>query len=286
MFFVISFHGALAKQSSHIYYSGEDGLNRRDIYKMNADGSGRKKLTQHKGRGHYPHYNGPKLSPAGDKLVYHSDPDGHDRYTVWTMNIDGSSPRKLTTKEGLFANWSPDGKTIIFSGQRNGVWEIITIPSEGGKETIISNNFEKRKKPGWGATSSYSPDGSRIVYSYIREKVLYALELGTNTITQLTSPNEIHTQHAFSPDGNRIAINKKVGDGYNLVILSAEGEFVECLAKNVVSYSNPAWSNEGDEILFCGMVNGNQELFKMNLNTREEVQLTKNSTFDAMPTWK
>jgi len=287
LFCVICFsNGAQAQQSSYIYYSAEDGLSRRDIYRMNADGTNRKKLTKHNGRGHYPHYNGPKLSPTGNQIVYHSDPDGHDRYTVWIMDIDGSSPKKLTTKEGLYANWSPDGKTIVFSGRRNGTWEILTVPSEGGEETIISNNFMKRNKPGWGAICGYSSDGKRIVYTYIREQVLYAMELETNTTTQVTPSGEKYTQPSYSPDGSKSAVIKKVGDGYNLILISPDGQLVDSIAKRVISYSNPAWSGDGNELLFCGMVNGNQELFKIDLSTREEVQLTKNSTFDAMPTWR
>jgi len=201
------------------------------------------------------------------------------------MNIDGSNQQRITKNEGLFANWSPDGKTIIFSGRRNGVWEIITVPSSSGEESILSNNFKKAKKPGWGAICSYHPNGKSIIYTHVREKVLYAMNLETSEIKQLSPSNHNYINPAFSKDGLIIAVNRKITDSYDLITVSPDGKNKNVIVKNIISYSGPAWSNSGKELLFLGMVNNNQEIFKINLETGEETQLTNNLDFDAMPTW-
>ena len=202
------------------------------------------------------------------------------------MNIDGSNKKRITQNEGLYPCWSPDGKHIVFSGRRNGIWEIIMIPFGGGEEKNLSKNFKKNKKPGWGAIITFNPNGKNIVYSYLREKILYSMDLKTKKTTQLTSEVYRYTQPVFSKDGSKIAANRKTDDkGYDLVTLSPDGTNVNVIANNVVSYSSPAWSNSGNELVFCGMVKGIQQLFKINLTTKEETSLTNNSSFDGMPTW-
>lgn len=271
--------------NNEIYYTSESNSQGRDIYKMNADGSNKQKLTQKQGNGHYPHNINPKISPDGSKIVFQSDPDGHDRYTIWTMNTDGSHLKKITEKEGMYPNWSPNGEKIIFSGRRQGVWEIILIPSDGGMEELVSNNKNEAIRPGWGAVCSFHPDGKSIVYSHIREKVMYSLDLESKTKKRLSPEGESFMHPMYSPDGLSIAVNRKKENGYDLIIMSPNGIELKVVAKNIISYSSPSWSKSGNELLFTGSVKGNQEIFKINLETKEEKQLTKNLEFDAMPTW-
>ena len=274
-----------ADVDTFIYYSSEANTSGRDIYKLHALNGKKTKLTINNGNGHYPHHINPKLSPDKKKLVFQSDPDRHDRYSIWTMNIDGSHPKRITQQEGMYPNWSPDGKTIIFSGRREGIWEIITISAQGGEEVILSQNKALGKRPGWGATCSYNPNGQSIIYSHIREKVLYKMDLKDKKTTRLSSPGEYYTHPVFSKDGSKIAVNRKITDSYDLVLFSPIGKKTVVVAKEVVSYSAPAWSPSGEELLFTGMVNNNQEIFKINLTSKKETQLTDNTAFDAMPTW-
>lgn len=269
-----------------IYYASSAGTSGRDIYKITPDGGKPVRITNYKGRGHYPHHNSPKLSPDGTRLVYQNDTDGHDRYAIWVMNTDGSQPKRLTQKEGMYPNWSPDGKTIVFTGRRSGVWEILTVSASGGEEVLLTQNRKTAKKPGWGATSTYSADGTRLFYSYVREKVLYRMNLKSGEISAMSSTKESVTHPIVSPDGKRIAANRKTGEGYKLVTMSISGTDIKEIVSNVVSYSPPAWSPDGKALLFTGMVNGNQEIFKVDLETGKETRLTNNSAFDALPTWR
>ena len=69
---------------------GRENLPLRQIYLMNADGSGRKQLTQGDG----PHTN-PVWSPDGKWIAYLSQATGAD-WQVWAMRADGREPRQLT----------------------------------------------------------------------------------------------------------------------------------------------------------------------------------------------
>ena len=271
---------------NEIYFSSGINTSGRDIYKMNEDGSNKIKLSAKLGTGHNPHNNSPKLSPDGSMLVFHSDPDGHDRYTIWTMNTDGTNPKKLTQKEGLYAAWSPDGRKIVFSGRRKGIWEILLVSIENGKEEFITHNGEEGIRPGWGAACSFHPNGKSIIYSYIREKTMYSLNLETNKKVKLSPEGKSYLHPMYSKDGSRIAVNRKKDSSYELITVSPKGGEERVIVKDVISYSGPSWSDSGKAILFTGMVNDNQEIFKINLDSGQETQLTTNSDFDAMPTWK
>lgn len=269
---------SLFAQETIFYTSGHNSRG-RDIYIMQPEDGKTNKLTRQMGDGHYPHCNNAKLSPDGSKLVFQSDPDGHDRYTIWTMDTDGDNLKKITQNEGLYPNWSSDGKNIVFSGRRNGVWEIMTIPAEGGSEQLISNNKEMGKRPGWGATCSFHPNGKSMIYSYIKEKVLYSYDFETEDTNKLSSSGS-YTHPIYAKDGS-ILVNRKIEEGYDLIHIEGKKETV--IAKSIISYSAPDWYANDSKILFVGMVNGNQEIFTIDLETGKETQLTKNNAFDAMP---
>jgi len=290
LIFILVNESKKVQQQDYIYYSSEgysNGAKGRDIIRMSPDGSLKNKLTSNNGKNHYPHHINAKLSPNGKKIVYQSDIDRHDSYTIWVMNEDGSNKQKITKEEGMYPNWSADGNQIVFSGRRNGVWEIIIIPSVGGKEKIISKNLEKGNKPGWGATCTFNPNGKTLVYSYVREKILYLLDLNTEKISQLTNSKDKYTHPIFSKDGSNIAVNRKTtnSNSYDLILIKPDGTETKVISKNIISYSPPAWSDLGNELLFSGMVDGNQQLFKIDLDTKKETMLTSKPFFNAMPTW-
>lgn len=64
----------------------------------------------------------------GNKIVFSY---GGDLYTV---DADGGTARKLTTDNGyeMFARFSPDGKSIAFTGQYDGNTEIYLVTANGG----------------------------------------------------------------------------------------------------------------------------------------------------------
>ena len=55
--------------------------------------------------------------------------------------------------------WSPDGKTLAFVGQRNGDFDIYTVPATGGEETRLTT------AKGLDDGPEYSPDGQYIYFN-------------------------------------------------------------------------------------------------------------------------
>src|SRR5690242_4717818 len=74
---------------------------------------------------------------------------------LWVAGPDGSQPRRLTVSQGVESNpvFSPDGKTIAFTGQYDGNSDVYTIPVEGGIPRRLTWH------PGADLVRGFTPDG-------------------------------------------------------------------------------------------------------------------------------
>ena len=88
----------------------EVGEVQEDLWIMNRDGSGRRRLMNDSFKDRSPAW-----SPTGDRIVFMSDRLG--RYEEWTIRPDGSELRRLTNSTTLVQRpvWTPDGKQVLAS---------------------------------------------------------------------------------------------------------------------------------------------------------------------------
>jgi serine/threonine protein kinase/Tol biopolymer transport system component len=132
-----------------VYESDFDG--NRDVWIMNQDGTGGKKLTSGPGR------NGsPRVTPDCRYILFTSVRSGAPE--IWRMEIDGNNPVQLTgSGDAQMSDISPDGKWAFYTSAG-----IRKIPIAGGEPVEIPT----RDAVGY---PSVSPDGKLIAY-YYREK--------------------------------------------------------------------------------------------------------------------
>ncbi len=88
------------------------------------------------------------ISPDGTQLaISDNSQEDHDSL-VYIVPIGGGTPRRITQKgPSYWHSWSPDGKTLAFVGQRNGDFDIYTIPVAGGEETRLTTAKGTRRRP-------------------------------------------------------------------------------------------------------------------------------------------
>ncbi len=134
----------------------------REIYSMNPNGSGMKRLTFDPGVDDYPAW-----SPDGGKIAYLSD-----QSFIKIMNADGSEPRvvtpinfSLTTPnfcgERFALDWSPDGSKIVFQEFGN----IVTVNIDGTNRQNITNTTIRESEPSWGLMNQIAYTASRATNS-------------------------------------------------------------------------------------------------------------------------
>ena len=70
---------------------------------------------------------------------------------IWTVPSSGGRPSRLTVHEGYESNpiFSPDGKSIAFSGARYGNPDVYTIPVEGGTPKRLTYHSAADNVSGW-----------------------------------------------------------------------------------------------------------------------------------------
>jgi Tol biopolymer transport system component len=120
---------------------------------------------------------------------------------VYTVPIDGGKPRKITTKGPSYLHsWSPDGKSLIYTGGRNGEYDIYKIPVNGGEETALTTERGLDDGP------EYSPDGKHIFFNSMRSGTmqLWRMNPDGSGQQQLTNDEYNNWFPHISPDGKWI----------------------------------------------------------------------------------
>ncbi len=111
-----------------------------DIYVMNADGSGTRRLTHNAG------YDGePAWSPDGRKIAFQSKRgfvvgQRMGIGEIYVMNADGSGKRNLTRNPAQDGSpsWSPDGRRIAFVSNRDGRLEAHVMNADGSGQRSLT----------------------------------------------------------------------------------------------------------------------------------------------------
>src|SRR5687768_12962029 len=126
-----------------------------DVWVMNADGSGRRRLTSD------PEMDfDPSWSPDGSRIAFRSHRDGDEE--VYVMAADGSGQRNLSDSptSDHSPSWSPDGTMIAFASDRDGdPNEIYVMDADGSNQERITDN------PGIDEYPTWSPDSTRIAFT-------------------------------------------------------------------------------------------------------------------------
>ena len=108
---------------------------------------------------------------AQARIAFGSDRDGNSE--IYVMDADGKNMRRLTNNrvDDGSPSWSPDGKRIVFSSQRDGHvhpilgWptsEIYVMDVDGGNPQNLTNNPHSDSGPAWfGPAFAVSPAGKK-----------------------------------------------------------------------------------------------------------------------------
>jgi Tol biopolymer transport system component len=118
---------------------------------------------------------------------------------------------------------------------------------------------------------------------------IYAMDQDGGNRVQLTASPSQDTQPAPSPDGSRIAFASIEAPDY-ISVMNADGSGVTrltgVLGKFPGEAASPAWSPDGLKILFTGFVNGSTNLFMMNADGSNVVNLTTDDSLrDDVGAW-
>jgi TolB protein len=147
------------------------------------------------------------LSPDGQWLAISDQSQVNHESMIYIVPAGGGTPRCVTQNSpSYWHGWSPDGKTLVFCGARNGEFDVYSIPAAGGKETRLTT------AKGLDDGPEFSPDGSYIYFNSERSGIMQIWRM---------RPDGSEQEQVFSDDFNNWFPHIS-SDGKWMVFLSYE----------------------------------------------------------------
>ena len=86
---------------------------------------------------------------------------------IYTVPLEGGIPQQVTPRGPSYLHgWSPDGKDLVFCGERNGEFDVYKVPAAGGKEIRLTDARGLDDGP------EYTPDGQYIYFNSVRSGLM------------------------------------------------------------------------------------------------------------------
>lgn len=239
----------------------------------NLDGSQEQIIFERKDRKVVPPVYVPSWSKDGAWIAWMSGlpfSGPKEENDVWKMRPDGSGNINLTPNtpgSDGFADFSGDGKSIVFRSGRTGNFDIYLMNADGTNVRNLTNN------PAYDSFPAFSPLNNQIVFASNRDGVpdaksgmktfeLYSLDLNADgspgELRRLTNSHGQNSHPRYSPDGKWIVFASEQGG------INDEEPLIQ-------------------ELGFMPQMYG--EIYAMRLSDLKTFRLTHNKWEDGMPSW-
>lgn len=198
------------------------------------------------------------LSPDGQWLAISDQSGANHDSAIYIVPSAGGTARRVTEKSpSYWHGWSPDGKTLVFCGARNGEFDVFSIPAAGGEETRLTT------AKGLDDGPEFSPDGQYIYFNSERTGLMQIWRMGPDGSgqEQVFSDSYNNWFPHISPDGKSMVFlsyerdvkghppNKDV----SLRLMSLADKKVTVLARlfgGQGTINVPSWSPDSKELAF------------------------------------
>lgn len=121
---------------------------------------------------------------------------------IYTLPATGGTPTRVTAKGPSYLHgWSPDGRWLVYTGQRNGELDVYKIPVTGGEEIRLTASKGLDDGP------EFTPDGSWIYFNSSRSgrMQIWRMRPDGRGQEQITNDGFNNWFPHISPDGKWIA---------------------------------------------------------------------------------
>lgn len=253
-----------------------------DIWISDVKDGQARRLTSHPGLELFP-----KFSPDGKWIAFSGEYSGTRQ--VYVMSVDGGEPRQLTYYNDVGVMpprggydyqvlcWSPDGKNVIFRGNRLPWGERMgrpySIPMTGGMETPLAI-----PESGGG---TLSPDGNKMAYTPIerenrtwkryrggRAQDVWIYDFKNNTTEQIT--NFIGTDNQPVWVGDKIYFTSDREHTLNLFVYDTKSKQTHKVTNH--NDYDVLWPSSGDKRYIVYQLGG--YVYRLDTNTEKTEQLS------------
>ncbi|MBX2799656.1 MAG: hypothetical protein KTR31_18405 [Myxococcales bacterium] len=200
----------------------------------------------------------PKWSPDGRSIVFTSNRAGMGQ-EIFCVDADGQNTRQLTSL-GRWADspaFSPDGSRIAYVSNQSGDNDIWLMNADGSNATQVTDH------PASDTHARFTPDGNGLLFSSDRgdDSDIWHIDLSSGHKTQLNEDRGWDISPTPSPDGTLIAFcsdrqqtpnpeDTREDRDKDIWLMAADGSMAVRLTANQGADFAPAWSPDGNAILY------------------------------------
>jgi Tol biopolymer transport system component len=168
--------------------------------------------------------------------------------------------------------WSPDGKTIAFSGNRSGQFDIFLLDLDSLEIRNLTTEDIYDGAP------AFSPDGKRLAFVSVLDEGsdIFLLDLDTGQRTRVTADEWVNTDPVFSSDGKRIFFTSDRTGAENIYGLDLESRQLTQYTNTITGAFMPAVLRrvgEPDRLVYTGYWKGRFDLYESEIE--EPLQVTQ-----------
>ena len=288
-----------------VFTSERGGDGKADLYRVHPDGTGLEQLTD-----------GPEvddqgvLSPDNSQLAWVSTRETH-RANIWILDLKTKQARNLTgapdiqgdpmKPNGFFRpQWSPDGKWIAFTSDRNTHWK--THDENTGWEDLQElsiyivrpdgSGFRRIHEPGIVAGSpKWSADGKELIFyeiasvegswkarvaqlSKLATSQIVSVEVETGKRTELTTTPGLKLSPQFLPNGRFGYVTK---NAHVSGIAYSDGP----PANFPPTMRGPSWSPDGKQVVYHKIDNTPRPQYKLLYSWSPEFEFRYTDVFPS-----
>ncbi len=179
-------------------------------------------------------------------------------------------------------SWLKSGDDIVFTSNRRGAWDLWKISPDSGDTSILSMGAE-------AFGFSYSPNVQQIVFEKRSvDTNLWRIDLENPSApaTGFASSTRWEDDPSYSNSGEWLAfVSDRSGTPNVWVAESMTGDVRRLTSFDGGLIFHPRWSPDDKSIVFNARVNGNADIYTLNVETGGVTKITDHPGIDTTPEW-
>jgi Tol biopolymer transport system component/DNA-binding winged helix-turn-helix (wHTH) protein len=208
---------------------------------------------------------------------------------IYVVPLSGGEPVQLTFDNQVLTGlaWSEDGRHIIYSSHRAGLFNLWRVRADGGLPQLVLGGGDKIKDPSTARQVSMVAFENWIYETNIWRLPLSAPDSGRSRRPELfIHSTQWDLQPDYSPDGQFVAFVSTRTGGGQIWLADADGRRPRRLTNFEDSrVGSPRWSPDGTRLTFTILTGGQSDIYVMPVDGGAGFNVTSDSLDDLSPSW-